>query len=313
MTTYNDNEETRFDNNDEETRFGESTSLQPYEEPMDAEKMEVKENPRSKGGSFKSAAAGAVSGILIGGVAATLMGMKPAGAEGKPDAGDKPSHNHNNEELSHPEWVDDQVSVSTAVNDDMTFGEAFAAARAEVGPGGVFEWHGQLYGTYTAEEWNNMTPEERAEFGSHFSWNNIDHSTSDVAQHTTTDGDDIEIVSVDHENIANDGFHEVDVNPVDPAEPEIEILGVVHDGDSGTNVGAMTIDGQDVILIDVDNDLTFDYLATDANGNGVLDEGEVVDIQGDNLTVNDLGGFTDPAGDSFAANDTDYSTDVYDC
>lgn len=75
----------------------------------------------------------------------------------------------------------------------------------------------------------------------------------------------------------------------------------------------MTIDGQDVILIDVDNDLTFDYLATDANGNGVLDEGEVVDIQGDNLTVNDLGGFTDPAGDSFAANDTDYSTDVYDC
>ena len=36
--------------------------------------------------------------------------------------------------------------------DEMSFGEAFAAARAELGPGEVFEWRGALFSTYYAEE-----------------------------------------------------------------------------------------------------------------------------------------------------------------
>jgi hypothetical protein len=37
-------------------------------------------------------------------------------------------------------------------NDGPTFGEAFAAARAQQGPGGTFTWNGQVYTTNTAEE-----------------------------------------------------------------------------------------------------------------------------------------------------------------
>lgn len=46
------------------------------------------------------------------------------------------------------------------VSDEMSFGDAFAAARAELGQGGVFEWRGNLYATDTIEEWNVSHPQE---------------------------------------------------------------------------------------------------------------------------------------------------------
>lgn len=46
------------------------------------------------------------------------------------------------------------------VNDNMTFAEAFAAARAGSGSEGVFEWHGNVYSTMTKEEWDAMNEEE---------------------------------------------------------------------------------------------------------------------------------------------------------
>lgn len=218
-----------------------------------------------------------------------------------------------------PEWADDQVSIATGVNDDMSFSEAFAAARAEVCAGGVFEWHGQVYGTYTAEEWNAMTPAERAEFENHFNWNHISTSPahSDMANADNTG--EIEIVNVEHSDDANVhdvAMHEENVVDaqeiaVDAVEPEIEILGVVHDSETGANIGGLAVDGQEVIVIDVNGDMEFDYMASDLNGNGQLDEGEVADIHGQGLSVNDLGGFSSPEG--LLANDDniDIASDSY--
>ena len=45
-----------------------------------------------------------------------------------------------------------------------SYQEAFAAARHEVGPGGVFNWNGELYSTYSGDEWNRLTPAQQAEF-----------------------------------------------------------------------------------------------------------------------------------------------------
>lgn len=312
---------------DEATQFEDTTLMN--EETDHAAEQENNQNPEStqrKESNWKQAVIGASGGLLIGSVSTVLMGMTTPENEVKP----KPENpNNHKEELSHPEWVDDEVQVATSVNDDMSFGEAFAAARAEVGPGGVFEWHGQLYGTYTAEEWNNMTAEERAEYGDHFSWNHIDHSASDVAQHSTTANnttsaetqtatadDDIEVVSVDHEGPAGQSAGE-EVLPVGyeetaSAETEVEILGVVHDDENGMNIGAMNVGGEEVILVDVDNDLTFDYMAVDANDNHSFEESELIDIQNEQLTVNDLGGLTgSPTGDMLASCDgPDYLTDA---
>lgn len=190
-------------------------------------------------------------------------------------------------------WSDGNISVATGISDEMSFNEAFAAARAEVGAGGAFEWRGNVYGTYYAEEWNSMTPAEKADYNNHFNWNHID-STHETASATSGVSDDIEVISVNHPTSghANAGMGG-DVVDVVSAEPEIEVLGVVHDMSTGANLGGMTVDGQDVFLIDVDGDLEFDYMASDLNHNEVLDEGEVVDIHGQGMTVNDLGGISE--------------------
>lgn len=327
---YNDDSTMYQDIDNEATQYEDAAPAQS--ESAAASGNSESEVKVTKSG-WKSVAAGAGTGLLIGSVATLFMGMKNPDSEdgGKPK---KDTDNHR-EELSHPEWVDDQVPVASSVNDDMSFGEAFAAARNEVGPGGVFEWHGQLYGTYTADEWNSMTAEQRAEYSDHFSWNHIDHSSSNVAQHsstttagsssapaqTTTNDDDIEVVSVNHDDThvaQNDGHtgHTPDdmgtrvdvVDTTNGGDPEIEILGVVHDDESGANIGGMTVNDQEVILIDVNGDLTFDYMAVDANNDGQVSENELIDIQDQSLTVNDLGGFTNPAGDMLASNDApDYS------
>lgn len=323
-------------NNPSQCQDDESTTLNITGAPVsDDEATSLPDStatpPRAKKGkAWKQYAASAGTGILIGAVVPTLMGMKSAD-DTDPDKPEEDNPENGREQLSHPEWVDNEVSVATSVNDDMSFGQAFATARAEVGSGGVFEWRGNIYTTHTAEEWAAMTPQERAEYSDHFSWNHIDHSSSNVAQHSSEvnqlphtedtaqiedESDDIEIISVD-----NPGRQDVTQNlNVDPAtddevqvtvqEPEIEILGVVHDAESNVNVAGMNIDGQEVILIDVDNDMTFDYMASDANGNGQIDTDELVDIEAQNLTVADLGGFNNPTGDLYAENNgPDYSAD----
>jgi hypothetical protein len=67
------------------------------------------------------------------------------------------------------------MEVATSVNDSMNFSQAFAAARHEVGPGGLFVWHGHTYGTYYANEWNAMTPEEQNQY-----WADVHHTTSHI-------------------------------------------------------------------------------------------------------------------------------------
>ena len=43
------------------------------------------------------------------------------------------------------------------VDDNVSFATAFADARAQVGPGGAFEWRGHVYNTFYEEEWNSMS------------------------------------------------------------------------------------------------------------------------------------------------------------
>lgn len=229
----------------------------------------------------------AVSGVAIGSGFPFIIGKV------KESVGESPTEVGKTEEpVSSVEWADSNISVASSVNDEMSFNEAFAAARSEVGAGGAFEWRGNVYGTYYAEEWNNMTAAEKAEFNNHFAWNNLDTSDN-VSSHSTVDStSEIEVVSVadSHSSAqSNNVTNEVDVMAV---EPEIEILGVVHDMSTGTNLGGMTVDGQDVFLIDVDGDMEFDFMASDLNNNNVVDDGEVADIHGQGFSVNDLGGIS---------------------
>ncbi len=134
MNTNYDDEATRYQNADSEaTQFEESTTVEQPDQNLTSDN-EVEVTAKKKSG-WKRAAVGAGSGLLIGGVATFLMGMKsadPASTDGKQE------NNNHQEDLSNSEWVDDRVQVATSVNDDMSFGEAFAAAPAEVVSGGCF-------------------------------------------------------------------------------------------------------------------------------------------------------------------------------
>lgn len=120
--------------------------------------IEEKNESNKEENPWKLVTLGGVTGVLMG--AGLLYGGQMAAKE---------LDSEKKQEVEIPEVGETSHTLENglrvaAVNDDLTFGEAFAQARAEVGPGGVFHWHGGIYNTYTAAEWNVMTVEQKHDF-----------------------------------------------------------------------------------------------------------------------------------------------------
>ena len=326
--TIYDDEKTQYQSQDEEaTQYDEAYERENDKSEETTSSEDKKPENGKKQSMWKKVAVGAGTGILLGAGATILSASAPIDhTEGDEGEGEQ-----------HPEWTDGEVPVATSVSDEMSFSEAFAAARTEVGSGGVFEWHGNIYSTFTEEEWNGMTAEQRDEYGSHFSWHSdASHDTASASHsshspHSTTATEDVEVVATNDNQEQTNQSHEannseVEVADVTPAgnngtaeevavvdaEPEVEVLGVIHDDESGANIGGLVVDGQEVVLIDVDGDTTFDVMGSDVNGDQQLSQNELVDISGQNITVNDLGGISNPDGSMYASNDNeiDYTNDA---
>ena len=108
---------------------------------------------RSAGAAVGAAIAAGVGGVLLGtaagaGVAYAMTSDDPEPVEPDPNV----------------EVDNNTISGQMVCDDSLSFNEAFAQARATLGAGGVFYWHGGVYGTYYATEWNAMTPAEQHEF-----------------------------------------------------------------------------------------------------------------------------------------------------
>jgi len=328
--TIYDDEKTQYQSQDEEaTQYDDAYEKKNNKSEDTASSEDKKPEGGKKQPIWKKVAVGAGTGILLGAGATILSASAPLdhaeSGEGESEGG------------QHPEWTDGEVPVASTVSDDMSFSEAFAAARTEVGSGGVFEWHGNIYSTFTEDEWNGMTAEQRDEYGSHFNWHSdgthdtASSSNSSHSSHSATATEEVEVITANdnhgqtnqnHETTSN----EVEVADVTPAgnngtaeevavvdvQPEVEVLGVVHDSESGANIGGLVVDGQEVVLIDVDGDTTFDVMGTDLNGDQQLSQNELVDISGQNITVNDLGGISNPDGSMYASNENeiDYTNDA---
>lgn len=80
----------------------------------------------------------------------------------------------------------EDVNFSNAVNDDMSFAQAFASARADVGSNGVFEWRGGVYGTFYQDEWDNISEEYKEEFNNHNWRAEFDLETTNVVEDHNT-------------------------------------------------------------------------------------------------------------------------------
>lgn len=92
----------------------------------------------------------------------------------------------------------------------------------------------------------------------------------------------------------------------EPAEPQANFVAFVNDGE--TSVGVFEVDGQMAAAVDVDNDGTVDYIVTDADNNGEIDmnPNEVLDVAGENLSMdnfdnaNDFNNMVNPDDDCLA-------------
>lgn len=201
----------------------------------------------TKGGQFwKYVLIGGVPGILLGSGGTVI-------AENVVEAVTSEEGTENNSVVVEEDLTPANVPVAN-VSDDMSFGEAFAAARAEVGAGGVFRWHGNLYNTFTAEEWEDMNAEDRAEFGDRV------YGTNMMAAIAADDS--------------------VEIIEVDPAEDEglrVEEIGIVEtEGGDQMIVAVGSVNGEQVAFADIDCDGEVDVVS-DSQGNTYSGEGILVD------------------------------------
>lgn len=273
---------------------------------------------KKEGLKWKEITIGGVSGILLGGAgsfaatAATLNNTDEVLDENAEENNETQSEeNVATEEATH---VVAHGNVASGVNDNMSFNEAFAAARSEVGAGGCFVWHGNVYGTYYASEWNAMSPAQRDEFVSQTTGVDTSHSHATYAHHSTAS----------HTQTAQHVTPEKEETGED--DMAVEILGVEqvqHEDGSVSNIGAASINGQAVYFIDVDGqDGEFELMATDLNANGSLEENEITDISDQHMQVSQFqelaqasgngGGTGNEVEDYYASNDNlpDYVNDA---
>ena len=198
---------------------------------------------KNEGAAWKYVTLGGASGILMG---AGLMYSSQVAAQ-------EPA----SEDASNESATENGLRVATS-HDELSFGEAFAAARAEVGSGGVFHWHGGIYNTYTAEEWNAMTLEQKNDFAQQVQPEIRVHEiptptdthpdvavqpVSDTETQADSNADDVEVVA---QQVAQNFDMGDDVHIVGYADAEGHLVvgyDTTGDGDA------------DIAIIDVDNNL----------------------------------------------------------
>lgn len=258
--------------------------VKPTTQPNKTTAAAADNSSRSDGPGFKEVMIGGAVGLVLGGVGTSLSSfIKYEDADhGNKDENHDKEVNHNHADSNgeshvavHPDYLDDNIAFASNVDDQMSFSEAFAAARAEVGPGGVFEWHGNIYGTYLKDEWDNMSQADKNEYASHINWN--DHTT------------DLEVADVHYASIESDA-EVLSVEDADAYDSEVEILGVEHIVDDYGNevaIGGMNIDGNDIVLIDVDGG-DFDYAIADINGDDMISATEIEDISSLQISVDEF-------------------------
>lgn len=220
-----------------------------------------------------------------------------------------------------PDPEDAIVATATGVrvaqvDDNASFSQAFADARAQVGPGGVFEWHGRVYGTYYKDEWDNMTAEQKHEYQASIDYKDV-ISDESMAQHHN----DMAQHNVNHHesNVHQASYHnqEVTAKPetvndsqdVSSEDVDVQVLEVGQTDLNGDgipeNAAVLEVNGHEVLIVDIDQDGIADAALCDVDNDGQV---EIADLSGENMAMPEQS-----AGDAYMAqadNAPDYMNDA---
>ena len=229
----------------DETKFENTQNLEN-------ETSSPEETKKSSGSTIgKIIAVGGVSGVLLGTAAELTFDHRSEGNNGESDTAGN--------------------GAADASNEDMSFAKAWSTARAQVGPNGTFEWHGNVYSTATAEEWT---------------------ATHSVAHQPTTAAHVVHDTPMEDTYLANADTHHAptqvnDDGVLDPSE--VQVLGAsVHPetyGSETVSVGLGIAEGHAAIVFDADNDGYADLLAVDRNDDLEFERHELENVHGSGITM----------------------------
>lgn len=140
---------------------------------------------------------------------------------------------------SEHEYIEVESSMEVADLSEFTFSEAFKGARAEYGPGGVFEYNGHTYTTYYKEEVEAMSDEEVLAYSNQFestldpSTITIQERTDPIIEETTIDVTNNDLDSTAEAIVVEETAMETETDEAqeEEAEEEAEVNEVDHNNE----------------------------------------------------------------------------------
>lgn len=270
---------------DEQTQLVDEQS-QIIEETVNEEQETSQESKRSS--QVKKVAG--VAGVAAAGVAAGAVFTSIASGD------DAKTTQANAADKAHTAVPAGNVKVAE-VSDDMSFDEAFASARKQVGAGGVFEWRGKLYGTYYKNEWDAMSQADKDQYAANV------FGTPQAKVHNEN------IQEPPRKDMPEDAEQNTNVQKVsdqtnnqqDRAEAGSDeggryniqqVYGVRIVTDNNGNPMTMVeakVNGHNAILCDINQDDKIDSMAIDANDDGQITQDEIIPVPQGSVLVSELG------------------------
>lgn len=219
---------------------------------------------------------GALNGIV--GIAGGVGLMSAFSFVSKDDAGNAIQPENSNQEednngadsiVEEPVIIYTDAPFANSITDDMSFNEAFGAARSEVGQGGFFEWNGETYNTYYKDEWDAMSEAEQNEF-----LNSVDENAIETV---TVVEPDPEPITQPEPTLEPEVVYEI------TEEDYIETGDLNQDGK--VDVARVDANGNDIpdFVLDINGDGTMDqlYLDLDPNAQELPDDVVIVQLEQD--------------------------------
>ena len=242
----------------EDDTLVETNETMNSEQQPEQEVKEVVEKETEAKKSPKKISAGVAAGI---GAAAGAVGAAAAAIPFFAFGGDTEEHiitppSNDGQDINSSEHVPEvsDLPVATGVTDDMSFSEAFDAARQEVGAGGIFYYHGHAYGTYYENEWNDMSEDDKSDY-----WASVYHTHAEYVQ--------------EHPEVASN-HHQTP-----PKEEEIATQYTIDDIEDVDLSLTLQVDAnhndKPDLLIDVDGDGVGDVVLLDVE---MDDEGRILSV-----------------------------------
>lgn len=277
-------------------------------EPQDEAQGNVETAPKDKATGFKS-----WKGVMLGGIPGILLGVGGMfAAQGfNAQAEEHPIANNGGNShvtVQNPDDGVEEIAVAHSPNDDMSFREAFETAREEVGPGGAFSWHGNVYSTYRSDdpEWVEMGPDGQAAH-CHDIVTQVQAEPYQAQENVSEVEDTANDVTIDTEvQVSVDEMEDIDSGDVD-----VHIIGVESDPESGASAAYGYVDGHATVFLDEDGDGEIDVVLHDADDDGQVSDNEIVPVQGSGVSIDDLSQEIDTGNDvELYEGQPDYTNEV---